>query len=330
MTAQNVNDNYIQHIQHASATNSVVTVEYFNGTGRAMEADGEANALHRIDYLRSMQIDRGVPTVYNEEGARGIRYKRNGAWNLPADRTFYRDHLGSIRVTDYSNTGFHRMEQESYYPFGTSLGESTALASSGLKYTGKELDRTNGLDLYDFGARMYDPILGRWDRMDPMCEKYYSVSPYAYCHNNPVNRVDPDGRDVWEVNDEGRIINRIADRTQDAFYMVAIDADGNYQRTFTTDTEGNKIYNSISFEYGTVESQRSISFSPDGKTVDTYDMYKVRGDNNGTALFEFMSTNISGSGTGIEIRQAMTGVTGDNGLNFITTGHMRATGSSCS
>lgn len=177
---------------------------------------------------------------------------------------------------------------------------------------------------YDFEARMYDPAIGRFMQTDPMAEKYYWISPYAYCANNPIKFVDPTGEDIWEINNEGRIINRIKDKSQDAFYMVEQDADGNYQRTFTTDAEGNKIYNSISFEYGTIKSQRSISFSPDGQTTDTYDVYRIRGDNNGTALFEFMSNNISGSRTGVEISQAMTGIKGDKGLNFITTGHTKA------
>lgn len=129
--------------------------------------------------------------------------------------------------------------------------------------------------------------------------------------------------DVWEINDEGRIINRIKDKNQDAFYMVAQDAEGNYQRTFTTDADGNKNYNSISFEYGTVESQRSISFSPDGQTRDTYDVYKIKGDDKGTALFEFLGNNVTGSFSMVEIGQAKTGFEGDRGLNFITTGHQR-------
>ena len=58
----------------------------------------------------------------------------------------------------------------------------------------------HGLDTYDYGARQYYSILGRWDRVDPLCEKYYSVSPYAYCENNPVNTIDPDGRKVVFVN----------------------------------------------------------------------------------------------------------------------------------
>ena len=51
----------------------------------------------------------------------------------------------------------------------------------------------HGLNTYDYGARQHDPILARWDRIDPLCEKYYSTSPYAYCANNPVMLVDPDG-----------------------------------------------------------------------------------------------------------------------------------------
>ena len=128
--------------------------------------------------------------------------------------------------------------------------------------------------------------------------------------------IDPDGRDVWEINGSGEIVNRIKDKTQDAFFMVAKDADGNYQRTFTTDADGNKTYNSISFEYGTVESQRTTALN----STDSYDTYKVRGDGNGTQMFEFMSPN-----TNVEWSQAQTGVAGDKGLNFLTTSHDEAT-----
>ena len=59
---------------------------------------------------------------------------------------------------------------------------------------GKEFIEMSGLDTYDYGARGYYPASGSFMTVDPLAEKDYSVSPYVYCHNNPVNRIDPDGR----------------------------------------------------------------------------------------------------------------------------------------
>jgi hypothetical protein len=58
----------------------------------------------------------------------------------------------------------------------------------------------HGLDTYDYGARQYNPILARWDRIDPLAEEYYDVSPYVYCVNNPVNAIDPDGRKGYSLH----------------------------------------------------------------------------------------------------------------------------------
>jgi uncharacterized protein RhaS with RHS repeats len=52
------------------------------------------------------------------------------------------------------------------------------------------------IDQDDYSARYYDPAYGRFTTMDPLAEKYYSISPYAYCGNNPVNAIDLDGRDI--------------------------------------------------------------------------------------------------------------------------------------
>jgi RHS repeat-associated protein len=72
------------------------------------------------------------------------------------------------------------------------------------KYGNKELDEMNGLNLYDFLARGYDPAIGRFMSIDPLAEKYYSVSPYAYCLNNPIKYVDPTGEIPTPI--EGAVI----------------------------------------------------------------------------------------------------------------------------
>ena len=106
-------------------------------------------------------------------------------------------HLGNNReVVDAKGVVQQVMN---YYPFGAPYADATASKGADVqpyKYNGKELDLMHGLNTYDHGARQHDPILCRWDRIDPLCEKYYNVSPYAYCNNSPINAVDPDGRDV--------------------------------------------------------------------------------------------------------------------------------------
>lgn len=109
------------------------------------------------------------------------------------------DHLGNNReVVDSSG---NVVQVTNYYPFGAPYADASAVKGATLqqyKYNGKELDTMHGLNSYDYGARQDDPILGRWDRIDSLCEVDYNISPYAFCGGNPINRVDKDGR-IWET-----------------------------------------------------------------------------------------------------------------------------------
>ena len=105
-----------------------------------------------------------------------------------------KDHQGNNRVV-ISQSGTVE-ETSHYYPFGG------VFASAGnvqpYKYNGKELDTKKGLNWYDYGARHYDAVLGRFITVDALYDKHFKVSPYVYCGNEPVGRIDPDGND-WRV-----------------------------------------------------------------------------------------------------------------------------------
>ena len=81
-----------------------------------------------------------------------------------------------------------------YYPYGGLMGESTGGDIQKYKYNGKRLERNHGLDWYDYGARHYDAAIISWPTMDPLCEKYYSISPYVYCGCNPIKYIDLYGK----------------------------------------------------------------------------------------------------------------------------------------
>ena len=68
-------------------------------------------------------------------------------------------------------------------------------------FSAKEKDSETGLSY--FGSRYYSSDLSIWLSVDPMASKYPSLSPYAYCANNPVKVVDPDGEEIWIVGEDG-------------------------------------------------------------------------------------------------------------------------------
>jgi RHS repeat-associated protein len=133
------------------------------------------------------------------ENGRLKQYNFGSGYVVPTDSTYsynfyFKDHLGNIRVvTDYAG---NIIQTTHYYPYGTTTSSSTQQSTQKYKYNGKELDRTHGLDWYDYGARQYDAEIGRFTSMDPLCEKYYYISPYAYCAGNPIKYIDTDGREV--------------------------------------------------------------------------------------------------------------------------------------
>jgi RHS repeat-associated protein len=135
-------------------------------------------------------INNQLKFVLTEEG---YIEKAGISWNR---YFFLKDRLGNNRIVVHENKSV--LQVTNYYPSGVVMAESPAYLNTSIqpyKFAGKELDRTKGLDFYDFEARQFDPTLMRFTSMDLLAEKYPRISPYAYCANNPVNAIDPDGMD---------------------------------------------------------------------------------------------------------------------------------------
>jgi RHS repeat-associated protein len=117
--------------------------------------------------------------------------------------------LGSIRLSYSDGDGNGSISQSEiikenhYYPYGLKMrGFNSNISSLGnslaqkYMFNGKEFDDSfnETLNTYDFGARNYDPALGRWTNLDPLAEMMRRHSPYNYAFDNPVYFIDPDGQ----------------------------------------------------------------------------------------------------------------------------------------
>ena len=145
---------------------------------------------HTIDYVGNKIYEDGTLKKILVDGGY-VEY--NGG--SPVYHAYLTDHQGNVRVVVDESTTVKQVNH--YYPYGGLMAENTGSDVQPYKYNGKELDRMHGLDWYDFGARWMDAAIGRWHSMDRMCEKYYDISPYAFCKNNPINNIDINGDSIY-------------------------------------------------------------------------------------------------------------------------------------
>lgn len=152
----------------------------------------------------------------------------------------YTDHLGNIRVSygkDPDTQELKILEENHYYPFGLKhtnynsgknkfdlkelaeqqqQNQQQALeyrikqlqagefVPYNYKYNGKEWQDELGLNMYDYGGRIYAPDAPRFWQIDPKAEKYYNISPYVYVADNPILHIDPDGKEIIVANKKTR------------------------------------------------------------------------------------------------------------------------------
>ncbi len=157
----------------------------------------------KIFYIGNFVYENGVLDFFTmDEG----RVKRLGDGTLRYEYNLT-DHLGNVRVSfTKGRSGLPAgvpviLQENHYYPFGMKLaGLSKVKKGKGNKfaYNGMELEDEHGLNWYHYGARYYDPQLGRWHTID-LTDEFYS--PYAYVGNNPIAFIDPDGNETISNED---------------------------------------------------------------------------------------------------------------------------------
>lgn len=144
------------------------------------------------DYFDEFEFNEGsLDAIYHAEGRVAVV---NGTREY---QYFLKDHLGNTRVAFRVNGGQKEIIQEShYYPFGMEWSGpwvDNPDTENDYLYNGKELNKDLALNLSNYGARFYDPAIGRFTSVDPLASDYAPWTPYHYVHNNPILLTDPTG-----------------------------------------------------------------------------------------------------------------------------------------
>jgi RHS repeat-associated protein len=158
----------------------------YSAAGTKLSVVHNSAVVEQTDYIDNMIYKSGTLNMIQVDGG----YIKDGQYYF-----YIQDHLGSTRVV--ANATGSVVQRNHYYPYGALFAESYNPNQQPFKYIGKELDTKNGLNWTDLGARFYTGL--RLSTQDPLAEKYYSVSPYAYCMGNPINNVDLRGDTITTV-----------------------------------------------------------------------------------------------------------------------------------
>ena len=176
-------------------SNGFKTRYIYDAAGNKLRTTHESAVTNTTDYIGNFVFEDGKLDKYLFDGGY-CSFDNN---QNPTFHYYEKDHLGSIRMVVNEKGTIEQVNH--YYPFGGVYGDLSYNAEiQKSKYIGKESDHMYGLDWYDHGARMYDAAGLFWDRKDPLFSKYYSLSPYLYCGNNPVLYLDIDGLDWYQEN----------------------------------------------------------------------------------------------------------------------------------
>ena len=265
-TIQFTNGNQIVH-RYDAAGNRLETNYYtrkvtttvplgntLKGTYNILHYNITRDAFHNnIVYTANNNFSYGIEFVHNPEGY--IRY-----YGSDEHYHFYyiKDLLGNIRETYiHPEAGYKECVQRmQYYPSGLPWVETVGTSEQPYKYNSKEFIEMHGLDEYDSKARWYYPAICRTATMDPLAETYYPTSPYAWCGNNPVNIVDPDGRELWRLDINTGTFIHISDEGKDEtdYYQIGTMINNEFAQYATIDIPRGSKDNINVFRYEETEN----------------------------------------------------------------------------
>ena len=250
------------------------------------------------------------PTVTTQDYCSGIEY-RNGSLEAiyhAEGRLYFEggnsryeyvllDHLGNQRLTFTDSSGVAKiLEENHYYPFGMRM-EGDYIQNAGREnrylYNGKELDTDFGLNWYHYGARMYDPAVGRFTGVDPIADRFAHLSTFNYASNNPISNVDLHGLQgvhfqVLATTDAARNPSGVG-----AHYLGFVNGATNaLQGTYDALTT-NPIQTAKGIWAAVTHPKQTLSAIKDGVSGTAEDLISGSGVERGEAIFEVASLVVS-------------------------------------
>jgi len=285
-------------------------VTFTAATGITLQAGFSVEA--GAEFLAEIAQPAGPPTGLPRDYVGGIEYYNGimeaiyhaeGRVSFDNGQSLYEynltDHLGNLRLSFADRNGDgdvditsdpatnEILQEHHYYPFGMAMeGDwvNNPVKVNRYRYNGKELEENFGLNWYAYGARYYDPAIGRFTGVDPLAEDYAGWSPYNYTHNNPIKLVDPDGRAPAQPEDDYRL-------KQDGTIELIRRTNDTNDKLFAYHLDGEPTGEVLEVKKGVLQKYKANEKSGADLGGDPFSSVELTNNKAATEIFEFLAEN---------------------------------------